>query len=116
VSLSDLFAPGLLYVAVSRVRRHNDVRFIDLPERKGPEPVDFAAAELRKDVLVHVTKESEDIWKEKATRRRPDEDFGKAAEEDRQPIDADVAEEFYLPVDEEEDALLAEYDNDDFFL
>lgn len=108
--------PGLLYVAVSRVRRHEHIKFVDLPDREGDELVDFTAVELPEDVMIHVTKELEDLWRQNALRSLPGPDFG-VGEARNQAIDADVAEEFYLPVEEEKevDALLAEYENDDFF-
>lgn len=120
ISLKDLFTPGLLYVAVSRVRFHDDLRFIDLPERVDNHPADFASVHVPSDVRIHVTKELEDLyWRPAALTQMPgaiDPTISQApSASQEEPFDQDLEDEFYL-AEEDENDFFAEYDNDDFFL
>ncbi|KAF9536275.1 hypothetical protein EC957_011754 [Mortierella hygrophila] len=120
-----MFASGLLYVALSRVRRHSDIRFLDVPEQVGNDPMDFASVELPGDVTVHVKAIDEKYWRENAAARMPglgfaERDRGDIPSENSTPAWVDekaLQDEFYLPSDEEGkvDALMEDYD-DDFFL
>jgi ATP-dependent DNA helicase PIF1 len=127
ISFANMFTSGLLYVALSRVRRHSDIRFIDVPEQVGHESIDFASVELPGDVAIHVKKIDEKSWREETAARMPGLEFAERHREvspsDDDPTAASMDEkalqdEFYLPSDEEErvDALMEEYNNDDFFL
>jgi hypothetical protein len=119
ISLKDLFTSGLLYVAVSRVRFHDDLRFIDLPERVDNHPADFASVHVPSDVRIHVTKELEDLyWRPAALTQIPgaiDPTISQAPSASQEPFDQDLEDEFYLAEEDEKD-FFAEYDNDDFFL
>jgi len=115
ISLADLFVPGLLYVSASRVRRHRNIRFVDIPDRDGMQTIDFPSVTVPKDIVLHMTRESEEQWRAAALQKLPGVDFVNPAQAEFHGTDQELEEEFYLPEEEEED-FFAEYDNDDFFL
>ncbi|KAK3807534.1 MAG: hypothetical protein JOS17DRAFT_780808 [Linnemannia elongata] len=104
---------------VSRVRFHDDLRFIDLPERVDNHPADFASVHVPSDVRIHVTKELEDLyWRPAALTQIPgaiDPTISQAPSASQEPFDQDLEDEFYLAEEDGKD-FFAEYDNDDFFL
>lgn len=125
ISFANKFTSGFLYVTLSRVRRLSDIRFIDVPEYVGNDPMDFASVELSGDVAVHVKVIDEKCWREEVAARMPglgfsERDRGNTPSENSTPAWMDekaLQDEFYLPSDEEGkvDALMEDYNND-FFL
>jgi hypothetical protein len=110
VSIEDHFCSGLLYVALSRVRSHQDVRIIGLGTRERDLRKSRSFAHVPEEVRLHIDAAEEAEWNAGEQQYLP---VGMQDLENQGEVDDDVAGEYFADPEDGDD-YFADHDEEDW--
>ncbi|KAF9427035.1 hypothetical protein BGZ94_005582 [Podila epigama] len=111
MSLESIFAPGMLYVALSRVRRAEHIKILSEPFEESSH---FEFAHVSEEMQTHIDPAKERLWRLGEVMLHPSVVHPRPLQEAPSVNDEPCAEFFREP--ENEESLLQDFDNDDFWL